>query len=406
MEGIMKKIDKCFLKLFFACLITTALTNVLIAQTNWTVVNTKSICCDITALLVDGNQYFLGTDGGTYISNDTAKTFTQIPHATIPFNQTGHAFVKSGLNVIAGLSKGLFKSTDGGVTWASCAGTLSPTSAQTLILVGNDIYAGTESGVYKTSDWGSNWTALNTGLTAGTLHGMDIIGNKMIAASYDCKFFTSNDYGANWTQVTNVPVSNVTKLMKDAIMSGSNFIAGTSNEGIFVSTDNGVSWTNITAGLTGVVEIYRFMRVGNKVYACTDKGTKMSEDHGLTWTNLGGITKTMFSFAREGNYLYAGTTSYLYKMDLPGGGASIYNSNQNYKVNIYPNPAKDFTSIEGLPNNVDIVNITDLYGKTVWSENNVKSSSLEINTSSFSSGIYILSIISRGNRSDYRLVIR
>lgn len=75
----------------------------------------------------------------------------------------------------------------------------------------------------------------------------------------------------------------------------------------------------------------------------------------------------------------------------------------NNIIEIYPNPAKNFVTIDGLINNSNI-QIIDALGKIVFSESN-NSSKVTINTEMFNSGIYFVKIESIGNSAIKKLVL-
>jgi hypothetical protein len=67
----------------------------------------------------------------------------------------------------AGTGGGVFKSTNGGVSWAASSTGLGSSSAQCLIIdPGNPqtLYAGTGGGVFKSTNGGVSWAASSTGL--------------------------------------------------------------------------------------------------------------------------------------------------------------------------------------------------------------------------------------------------
>lgn len=66
-------------------------------------------------------------------------------------------------------------------------------------------------------------------------------------------------------------------------------------------------------------------------------------------------------------------------------------NNQIKKISVYPNPAKNLLTIENIDNSEFYsVKIFDITGKLLYSENNLFESSLTINISNFSSGLYLI----------------
>jgi photosystem II stability/assembly factor-like uncharacterized protein len=69
----------------------------------------------------------------------------------------------------AGTDGGLYKSTDGGVSWTPLTNGLIATAIYTLLVdpeSHSTFYAGTDGGVFKSTDGGESWTAMNQGLGA------------------------------------------------------------------------------------------------------------------------------------------------------------------------------------------------------------------------------------------------
>lgn len=156
-------------------------------------------------------------------------------------------------------SAGLFKSTDGGVTW-NAIGASIPVSYVSCLTIdpfnGSTFYAGTSNGVFKSTDAGANWTAVNSGLPDSNLPNRPISkiavtilvinpsnANILYAGTSTGGVFISNDGGASWTEA-NVGLTNlnITALIISATRSSTTLYAGTSGAGVFKSTDGGATW--------------------------------------------------------------------------------------------------------------------------------------------------------------------
>jgi hypothetical protein len=74
----------------------------------------------------------------------------------------------SATTVYAGADGGLFKSTDGAMTWTQVTNGMTATNVFALLFdpaSPSTFYAGTDAGVFRSTDGGSSWTPINLGLT-------------------------------------------------------------------------------------------------------------------------------------------------------------------------------------------------------------------------------------------------
>ena len=130
----------------------------------------------VQALAVDPaspSTIYAGCNGGVFKSTDGGTTWA--PHGVGGANVFALALVSP--NLYAGTNQGVFKSTDGGATWSSS--TSGQTVAKTFALAVNPqqpatVYAGGPGGVFKSTDGGVNWTAASSGLGAVRISGLAV----------------------------------------------------------------------------------------------------------------------------------------------------------------------------------------------------------------------------------------
>ena len=77
----------------------------------------------------------------------------------------------------------------------------------------------------------------------------------------------------------------------------------------------------------------------------------------------------------------------------------------NSNVNLFPNPANDLVTFTAENTEMSEVQIFDLTGKMIYS-NNPMSNRLEVNTSAFASGTYIVKVITESNVITRRLIVQ
>ncbi len=316
------------------------------------------------ALDSSGNPYVAGTEssgtytaddfplppgnlnpGGVFKTTDSAGTWVPassgLPHPRI-FSLAIDPVTPN--NVYAGTSRGLARSTDGGVTWdarilaRSDSLGFAPAIAVNHVnalavdrLAPNQVYAGTPTGLFQTSDFGLSWSPtafelLSSGVSAvavhptnssmvylGTLSGIYVSTNSAVdvvlvnsgipnvtafavnpaaqatvfAASYGGGMFVSYDLGANWfalnTGLTNL---NVYSLALDPV-TPTTLYAGTTT-GVFKSANGGTNWASLSfgPGYTNlpVSALAADPATSGIVYAGTTNGLFKSSNSGLNWT--------------------------------------------------------------------------------------------------------------------------
>ncbi len=196
---------------------------------------------------------------------------------------------------------GVFVSTDAGATWAA-RNTGIPTSgldavSRFVLSLALDpsapatLYAGTDlDGIFKTTDGGTTWAAANTGLPAGhfSIHDLEVdptASNIVYAATG--RLFKSTDGGGSWTlAITGFPTNTTVLDVEIDPVVPTVLYALTENKGLFKSADSGANWFDANTGLTDA--FIRSLAVdpsnNTTVYAGTDgSGLFKSADGGLNW---------------------------------------------------------------------------------------------------------------------------
>jgi len=121
----------------------------------------------IRVLTIDQDQnIFAGTfDGGVFRSSDGGMTWRPISRA-LP-NDSIRGIVLNDHGLIVATGNGIFKTVDKGKQWTPLNKGLTSLSIQVLIEAeGGSLYAGTNGGVFRSDD-GLSWLAVNHGLEAG-----------------------------------------------------------------------------------------------------------------------------------------------------------------------------------------------------------------------------------------------
>ena len=216
-------------------------------------------------------------------------------------------------------SGGVFKSTDGGATWAATglshpavrALAIDPTAPSTLY-TGTFEYSGIAGGAFKSTDGGDTWSAISTGLPAGALgiwiNALAIdptMPSTLYAGTYSGGVFKSTDGGSTWGST---PLSSNVNALAIGASTPNPLYAGTDGDGLFKSTDGGTTWTNtrLTAAYVYAVAIDPI--TPSTVYAGSENGVFKSRDGGGTWSLLGtGFSvRTLVIDPIQPSRLYAG----------------------------------------------------------------------------------------------------
>ena len=209
-------------------------------------------------------------------------------------------------------SGGLWKSTNGGTSWAPLTDNLITLGVSDIVVSHNDantIYLATGDadgqqnssvGILKSTDGGNTWN--QTGLTfqkSATKQTSRIVqssanANTLLVASTD-GIHKTTDGGANWTMVHNTAVHDLEYDPNNAMVlyaSGSNAVVK--------STDGGNTWNSITPnGMTGRIELGLTKANSNFIIAVDDAGAvRGSTDGGSNWSSL----TTISNFSSQGGY--------------------------------------------------------------------------------------------------------
>jgi trimeric autotransporter adhesin len=272
---------------------------------------------------------------------------------------------------------GIFKSTDGGATWAQLASTTGATfdyCSKILCDASGNVYVTTRSGIHRSTNQGTTWTAITpSGLSTSRFSDMELSSTGRLHVSAGqfstCGYrYTDNPStvaAGTWTSATaGYPSSSIRielgcngntlyALPSDAL--------GEEIPTIYKSTDGGTNWAATTGQPTtgwGSGQVWYNMAVdidgsGNVIVGTLEP--YRSTDGGATWTRIGRWVGT------TGQYVHAdihfikmyGTNRVLFGCD--GGvhyssdnGTTIRDRNsglrikQFYSVAIHPSSTNNF----------------------------------------------------------------
>ncbi len=276
-----------------------------------------------------GGYVFAGTEAdGIYRSSDHGNTWTK----TDPSNALlAHALVLTFCSkentLFAGAANGVFKSTDGGATFARIVNGFATDAVAvfTLTVSSGNIIAGVNVNlsptssldtIYYSTDDGSTWHRSNlpsnvTFVPAVASDGSSLTYAAVITQSSSTTgLYKSTDAGVTWDAKTfslNVDLNRMAA-------NGSNVLGST----LFVayySTDFGETWfgSSPPGNCPGGCGIFTYTLRGNSIFAGNDQGMFLSTDQGASWIpfNAGFAAcpkPDVEASSVDNNYLYAGTT--------------------------------------------------------------------------------------------------
>ncbi len=177
-----------------------------------------------------------------------------------------------------GSGQGVFRSRNGGDSWAAVDNGLTNPSVFALVIdpvTPSTLYAGSVGdGVFRSSDGGDTWAAINTGLTDLLISDLAIdplVPSTLYAGTFTGGVFRRRDGGDSWVAINTgltlppqttepgstrreISFKRVFALAIDPVRP-STLYAGTSGYpnpggGVFRSSDGGDSWVAINTGLT------------------------------------------------------------------------------------------------------------------------------------------------------------
>lgn len=221
----------------------------------------------------NANTIYVGSPaGGIWKSTNSGANWTALADNLPQIGVSGIAVDYSNSNTIyiatgdkdAGDTSfsGVFKSTDGGLTWNTTGALSGASSAGDLVIhpTNNQIlWCATNSGIFKTTNGGTSWTNVRTGnFTKGSIRLKPSDPTTVYAVS-NSVFYKSTDTGATFTASTPGLPFNSGRLVMDVTPANASYIyilsatTGNAFQGIYRSTDSGATWTK-SAATTNVFE--------------------------------------------------------------------------------------------------------------------------------------------------------
>ena len=259
-----------------------------------------------------GNGVYKSTDGGQTWKHMGLRDSKHIARIIVdPIDHDVVYVAALGSLWGAGKERGVFKSTDGGVTWSNVLFVNEDTGATELVQDPSNnkvLYAATYqrrratwgfngggpfSGIHKTSDGGRTWTKLTDGIPAGPLGriGMDIyranpnIVYARIEHQTESGTYRSDDAGLTWRKMSNVNPRPMyfSQIRVDPTNDLRVYVLGVQ---LHISDDGGKTFVNNGTMHSDHHAMWINPANPNHIIDGNDGGVGISWDKGRTWEGI------------------------------------------------------------------------------------------------------------------------
>jgi cysteine-rich repeat protein len=223
----------------------------------------------------------------------------------------------------AGTAGGIFKTTNGGSSWAAINSGLTTTDVNAVAvdpLTPSTIYAGTTGGgIFKTTTAGTSWTAVNTGLTNTVVVALAVDPQtpSTAYAGTDGGVFKTTTGGSSWAAANGGLTNTTVRALAVDPTTPATIYAGTWN-GVFKTTTGGASWSAINSGGLAGSSVHSLAidpTTPTTVYAGTvfssSRGVFKTTTAGTSWAVMANLIDTdvpaLLVAPTSPSTLYAGT---------------------------------------------------------------------------------------------------
>lgn len=331
--------------------------------------NNPTIVAGTTHLFVDG----------TYRSADLGETWELIPYA-IELNKPSTMYWFDGRLFSGHNSSGatIFYSDDSGSTWNSTTG--GPTLGQVYTFHASNgfLFAGTGGSVYKSSDGGLTWASKGTNM--GAIISIASSGGILFATSTAANgVWVSTDDGETWEQSSNQFQTNFDRNGDFVYAFGERVYYLSQTTNLFVTTDNGASWSRVGYPASSQQPKGAYFNQGRGYLRTRSSNERiyLTYDGGRTWTNFtddlpnarGQVSEHLIEFS---GYLWATSGGAVYRRDisaLPTTREAVEVPSQLMLTQNYPNPFFSETripfSIEGRSSRSVTLSVYDVLGQHI-----------------------------------------
>jgi uncharacterized protein (TIGR03437 family) len=237
--------------------------------------------------------------------------------------------------VIAGAS-GIFgnayRSTDGGATWAQINHNPALVNVRSLTVFQETIYAGTMTGVFRSANNGQTWTRMADSLLNPFSTAVAASEIKLIAGTRGNAVSIIVDSSQSWLERQNGLTS---KSINAVVASGTTYLAGTLGAGISRSLNQGDTWASASSGLpngANVQALHISPTDSNAYIAAYGDGIYRALPQATGWTNITGnlTNKLVTSIVTRGTTIFAAAVTNPANTTITGGVFRSTNNGQTW----------------------------------------------------------------------------
>ena len=350
------------------------------------------------------------------VSTDSGTTWNSASTGIAGYNPISAIAVGNSF-MVAGMYGTSYRSTDNGANWIEGKVGLPSTSTWTLfgmndyVVIHDTIYGVTEEGntnedVFRSVDSGKTWSAVGFG--SYTAKKITALGGNLFVSTQDNGIYKGTYVGSpynswQWTH-SFAGGWNVAIIGNILVTSGAN--------GTYTSADTGTTWTKVSSKLISGPLIAS----GKNLFWCGYSGDSFaSTDTGATWTDIGLVYGARSAYV-FGNYLFAGTSSAMYRYALTGNLTGVHETeyftpSTFYLKDNYPNPFNPSTNVDfSIPKASFVtLKVYDVLGReiaTLVNENLQQGQhSVSVNLNSAQSGVYYYRLQSGNNVETKKMLL-
>ena len=250
----------------------------------------------IYALTNCGETYFAAHSAGLLRSLDRGGSWLPVlvgkeAAMPVPASVVSYSpYVALPAMVFAAVPGGILRSPDDGTTWES-AQLPGPAPFITALAFSSDFEvdrtmfaASFEDGVFRSTDGGASWAAWNFGLLDLQVLGLVSTSENNLYAGTGTGLFVSQNGGRAWREVL-LPCGFV-PILSIASRPGL-LLVGTEGSGLYVSADNAQSWQRL--GDDNLESANGILQEGDALLVMTLDALYLSRDAGRNWRVIPGL---------------------------------------------------------------------------------------------------------------------